>query len=1018
MGSNAPRFLFFSLSCGSVLGMRRVFFFLFLIVLSVPSFAAAQVPHVAVRSGIHKAYERLVFDWPSSVTYTFEKEAEGTLGMTFSKEGVIDFSKVEAQIRNKELKSVQRVEVVSSSPVSVSIYVAAGSKTRHFKAGNKVVVDVYYPDGAASKPSVEAAEKPKQPKLKENPKKEEKKTEHAAPLEGEADHIKVVDTKEDHAKAHGTETVTEAAKEKDTEEKIESRFHPHMISITATQGIGLAVFKRYDSLYIVIDQEDYNIPPQISGPQYKEFGAFEKIDLLEGTAFKMALPDSNLHVYGEGGGLLWRVILTPYKRERAPSVPQRVVEETPHEDTELSWSFSNARRVLDLKDPVIGDLIKVVTMDRSDQYMDSNLSFVDFDVPDVAIGMALRPKVDDLDITVSAKEVTVTRPSGLIFSEEKDVKAYAVQRGEQNEKKAGKEKHGKEKKVFNRIFQFDRWAIGGSESLYENERILMTGLADKDKTGRVQDILTLAKLNLANARGSEAAGLLALAALEMPEIEKGHEFKAMRGAAHAIAEKVDLAWPDLSDPALDYYSEILFWRAYALARVEDWQQAAKTLPEELGFLAQYPPSLRYPMSLVLAEIALRQGDVSTADDLLETMRGQNLLRDSYRASWVYLTGEALRQKKKKKEAKEKWKQLIDGKDDLYRVKAGLALTSMELAQGDITIDQAIDRMERLRYMWRGDELETTIYYRLGQVYIEKKNYEKALSILRSAASQLPDSRIGKKVTKLMTNTFQALFLGDKAKDINPIEAVTLYEEFSELTPSGAEGDKLTWKLAERLMEVDLFKRASDLLEHLVDHRLKGREAIEAALKLTAIQLIDARPESALNTLNKIEKRLPDIEAQDYVKEKRTEHNFLKARALSQLKRPREALSLLNLMTQNEKTTRLRADIAWQAGRWTDAAEALEELVDIENISLTRPPEPEQADMILNWAVALSLSGNRYILSNLRERYMDIMKQTPKAELFEMVTRPRQNIVLADRETIASIVSEVDMFKDFLDNYKK
>jgi hypothetical protein len=47
-----------------------------------------------------------------------------------------------------------------------------------------------------------------------------------------------------------------------------------------------------------------------------------------------------------------------------------------------------------------------------------------------------------------------------------------------------------------------------------------------------------------------------------------------------------------------------------------------------------------------------------------------------------------------------------------------------------------------------------------------------------------------------------------------------------------------------------------------------------------------------------------------------------------------------------------------------------------------------------------------------------MTQTDKAKQFEVVTRPRQNILLADRRTIDSIVSEIDLFKGFLDTFKE
>lgn len=74
-------------------------------------------------------------------------------------------------------------------------------------------------------------------------------------------------------------------------------------------------------------------------------------------------------------------------------------------------------------------------------------------------------------------------------------------------------------------------------------------------------------------------------------------------------------------------------------------------------------------------------------------------------------------------------------------------------------------------------------------------------------------------------------------------------------------------------------------------------------------------------------------------------------------------------------------------------------------------------LILQRAVALNLSGDRIGLANLREKFAEAMSQTNKARLFDVVTRPRKNAGLADRETLLSTVSEVDLFADFLNSYR-
>ena len=58
------------------------------------------------------------------------------------------------------------------------------------------------------------------------------------------------------------------------------------------------------------------------------------------------------------------------------------------------------------------------------------------------------------------------------------------------------------------------------------------------------------------------------------------------------------------------------------------------------------------------------------------------------------------------------------------------------------------------------------------------------------------------------------------------------------------------------------------------------------------------------------------------------------------------------------------------------------------------------------------------LANMRTQYQAVMDKTERGKMFEVITRPRKVASLADRETISSIVSEVDLFKDFLDTYRK
>jgi len=359
--------------------------------------------------------------------------------------------------------------------------------------------------------------------------------------------------------------------------------------------------------------------------------------------------------------------------------------------------------------------------------------------------------------------------------------------------------------------------------------------------------------------------------------------------------------------------------------------------------------------------------------------------------------------------------LIDGKDDFYRARAGLALTMLELDSGNIDLKQAIDRLEGLRYAWRGDELEAQINFTLGKLYIQNKEFMKGFTILRDAEDMRPDSDIRLEIGAYMQQAFTDLLLNNK--DLSAEDAVMVYEEFKTLTPDTPEGNKMVQKLAERMVDADLMTRAGAILQHQVDFKIGGEEQARIAMRLAAIYLLDNDPKPAVAVLEKA-KAYYAQQPEDTAKAQVRAADLMHARALSQMNQTEEAIALLNTFPPDPDVNRLRADIAWQAGLWEDAAEALQDLILDEAIDPQRPLSLEQADLILNRAVALNLSGNRVALTNMQKRFGDAMQKTARARLFDIVTRPRKTSIIADRDTIEQIVSEVDLFKDFLTDYKQ
>ncbi len=329
--------------------------------------------------------------------------------------------------------------------------------------------------------------------------------------------------------------------------------------------------------------------------------------------------------------------------------------------------------------------------------------------------------------------------------------------------------------------------MGGAEHTSENRSLLLSTLPDLTRDGQVQVFMDLARMYLSSGMGPEANGFLDLAEQALPDLRKNPEFMALRGVTSALSYRYEDAFRFLSARQIKNKIDVRYWRSFVLAKLSDWQQAIELLPADLSLIHYYPLEIATPLTLTLAEVALRSGDVARTEELfgvLEDPSVQNHMRAPDLAAFRYLQGEKARQEGDIDLAIKIWKDLYEGSDDLYRVRGGLALTYLETQKKDLPAQEAIDRLERLRYAWRGDDLEAQVNYRLGKMYFETGRYVKALNIMRDAASYAKSTHLGRRITKEMSENFAEIYLGRKLYELTGPEVAALYEHFSELVPRG------------------------------------------------------------------------------------------------------------------------------------------------------------------------------------------------------------------------------------------
>jgi hypothetical protein len=323
--------------------------------------------------------------------------------------------------------------------------------------------------------------------------------------------------------------------------------------------------------------------------------------------------------------------------------------------------------------------------------------------------------------------------------------------------------------------------------------------------------------------------------------------------------------------------------------------------------------------------------------------------------------------------------------------------------GRIKRVDAINDLESLTISWRGDATELEAQQLLGRLYAEEGRYRDALAAMRIALTGHADNDTARRAQDEAAALFDALFLGGKADALPPVEALSLFYDFRDLTPVGRRGDEMIRRLADRLVSVDLLDQAAALLQHQVDNRLQGAARAQIATRLAVIYLLGRKPDRALQTLQA-------SRTADLPNELRNQRLLLEARALSDTGRHDLALEVAANL-QGREVERLRADVLWAAHRWREAGEQIEKLYGERWREFAPLSEAERAD-ILRAALAYSLADDALGLDRFRQKYAAKMGEGPDKNAFALAI-DRKAVDSAEFAEIAKRVSAADTLESFL-----
>src|SRR5690606_31824930 len=289
--------------------------------------------------------------------------------------------------------------------------------------------------------------------------------------------------------------------------------------------------------------------------------------------------------------------------------------------------------------------------------------------------------------------------------------------------------------------------------------------------------LALARSLIGSQLNYEAIGVIDALAAERPALLGEAEVRGLRGAARASVGRYAEAQADFSGAPLANDPSTAVWQGYIAARQNDWITARRSFAAGARAVERFPADWRTRFAAAHAQAAIETGDLNAARALLayafnqQAPAAEQLAARLVQARLFELEGQVDR-------ALAIYRAVSTAPLDGLATPARLAMIKIERARNAIDDNEAIARLEPLRWRWRGDATELAVIRTLGGIYLSQGRYREALDTLRGAGTRLPDLPEAVELQRDLSNAFRALFLEGRADGLQPVQALRSEEHTS------------------------------------------------------------------------------------------------------------------------------------------------------------------------------------------------------------------------------------------------
>ncbi|MBU3078653.1 hypothetical protein [Sphingomonas quercus] len=462
-------------------------------------------------------------------------------------------------------------------------------------------------------------------------------------------------------------------------------------------------------------------------------------------------------------------------------------------------------------------------------------------------------------------------------------------------------------------------------------------------------------------RGAEAIGVLDVMQQDDPDLAMVDSFQLARAVTLVQMNRLPDALATLSRPGLAANPEACAWRMRALSQQGFAAQALGELRCAREALVKRPLASGTPFLLDAAHAAVAAGKPDVALRLLAQLPDRDAAANLGRGQAYVALG-------KTAEARLRFARVVRSGTRQESTEAALSQIEASVAEGSLKPAAALRQLDALRFAWRGDAIEERALRLSYKLASDTRDLREALSAGATLFRFYDPTRQGPDFVMGLQEKLLASL--DAANGLPLDQAAGLFWDYRDLTPSGAEGDALLAKLADRLQTAGLYGRAADLFEHQLFNRARDLSRGPLSVRVASLRILAGQPDRAVIALRRSAQ-------QDYTPDMLRSRARVEAVALSQLGKVQEAFAVIQDLPDAGS---LKAEILWKRHDWQGlAAETAALPANAAALS-----DVDQA-IVLRHAIAYAMIGRDDGLVHLRERYSIAFAKLPTGPVFDMLT---------------------------------